>query len=356
MSNFKFYSGPLCEEEQTPIAVTNYGFESDQFEEHGNSGTRTFESEKFASYHEGPGNLADGEPLTKWLDFNKKPVIFEFKAGTPAIRCYTWATANDFEERDPIAWTVEAAAGLKTYGDGTYEAQNENGETVDFEIVDERPIATDAPITFHRNTFLAKMPFTTIYDSGNYDGRFTDQKTFVVDGSVSLQEHPWNEDIAQSEAGDDYTVEVTNSSLQHILINDRMVLNGSEADWAPCLSSVFTSTEKHQIVHGDPILGTEDFVNAAEIEGNVVFVERGNTSFMVKAQLAQKAGASALIIGNTEPSEKLGCALLGMEVEAGFRVDIPVVLLTHEESRSIAASNPSTFAMVSKSIFERSSC
>lgn len=59
---------------------------------------------------EGPEKLIDGNPGTKWLDFNKAPIIFDFGSGTPVtIDGYAWTTANDAPERDPIAWRLEGS-------------------------------------------------------------------------------------------------------------------------------------------------------------------------------------------------------------------------------------------------------
>jgi hypothetical protein len=53
---------------------------------------------------EGPSNLIDGDTSTKWVDFNRQPVIFDFGEGGVNLATYTWATANDTELRDPIQW------------------------------------------------------------------------------------------------------------------------------------------------------------------------------------------------------------------------------------------------------------
>jgi len=57
---------------------------------------------------EGPGNLVDSNPATKWLDFNRNPVVFDF--GAPVtIDHYGFTTANDVPERDPDRWTFEGS-------------------------------------------------------------------------------------------------------------------------------------------------------------------------------------------------------------------------------------------------------
>lgn len=57
---------------------------------------------------EGPPQLIDGDPATKWLDLNKQALIFTFPAAT-TIDAYRFATANDAPERDPVSWTLEGS-------------------------------------------------------------------------------------------------------------------------------------------------------------------------------------------------------------------------------------------------------
>ena len=60
---------------------------------------------------ETPPNLVDGNLTTKWLDANfvsngnVSNVIFQFSSAK-SFNGYRWATANDFEDRDPKSWTV----------------------------------------------------------------------------------------------------------------------------------------------------------------------------------------------------------------------------------------------------------
>jgi hypothetical protein len=63
---------------------------------------------------EGPGNVADGNTATKWLDFNTQPIILDFGAPTLADS-YSFATANDAPERDPISWTLSGSNDLTTW-------------------------------------------------------------------------------------------------------------------------------------------------------------------------------------------------------------------------------------------------
>ncbi|MES2921652.1 MAG: hypothetical protein V4819_08900 [Verrucomicrobiota bacterium] len=58
---------------------------------------------------EGTGNLLDSNLTTKWLDFNKRELLFTFPAPV-TIDAYTFATANDAPERDPSNWKFLGSA------------------------------------------------------------------------------------------------------------------------------------------------------------------------------------------------------------------------------------------------------
>jgi hypothetical protein len=64
---------------------------------------------------EGLANLTDGDGVSnKWLDFNNAPVIFNFGAAT-TIDAYSFYTANDAPDRDPIQWTLEGSNDQTTW-------------------------------------------------------------------------------------------------------------------------------------------------------------------------------------------------------------------------------------------------
>ncbi|NNM31115.1 MAG: hypothetical protein HKO57_16475, partial [Akkermansiaceae bacterium] len=59
---------------------------------------------------EGPEKVVDGDPGTKWLDFNKQGLVFDFFPNTVTFDAYGWTTANDAAERDPVAWRLEGSS------------------------------------------------------------------------------------------------------------------------------------------------------------------------------------------------------------------------------------------------------
>jgi hypothetical protein len=50
--------------------------------------------------------LIDGNVATKFLDFNKQPVGFQFSSQVASVS-YAWWTGDDFEERDMLSWSLQ---------------------------------------------------------------------------------------------------------------------------------------------------------------------------------------------------------------------------------------------------------
>lgn len=115
---------------------------------------------------EPPEALIDGNLGTKWLDFNKQAVVFQFPDGPDGdtdpdpvtIDSYNFATANDATERDPVSWTFEGSL------DG-----------VTWEIIDLR---TNNPTTLARQTY--QTPFSL--PSGAVVGSFTSARKVILNG------------------------------------------------------------------------------------------------------------------------------------------------------------------------------
>eukprot|EP00931_Biecheleriopsis_adriatica_P036441 TRINITY_DN20995_c0_g1_i4.p1 TRINITY_DN20995_c0_g1~~TRINITY_DN20995_c0_g1_i4.p1 ORF type:complete len:4051 (+),score=916.23 TRINITY_DN20995_c0_g1_i4:977-12154(+) len=57
-------------------------------------------------YGEGPDQAIDSNPDTKWLDFNKKPLIVTWPSPI-TVDSFRFTTGNDFPNRDPVQWVVE---------------------------------------------------------------------------------------------------------------------------------------------------------------------------------------------------------------------------------------------------------
>lgn len=63
---------------------------------------------------ESPDKLIDGNTGTKWLDFNKSQVVFNF-GSTATIDGYRFTTANDANDRDPLRWIFEGSSDGSTW-------------------------------------------------------------------------------------------------------------------------------------------------------------------------------------------------------------------------------------------------
>jgi hypothetical protein len=85
---------------------------------------------------ESPAEAVDGSLNTKWLDFNKAPLVLDY-GSTVIATGYRFATANESPERDPVSWTLEGSA------DGTVWA-----------LVDHQ---SDHPVPSARKTWLDEL-------------------------------------------------------------------------------------------------------------------------------------------------------------------------------------------------------
>ena len=57
---------------------------------------------------EGPGNLVDGSMDTKWFDHNARPLVCQLH-GCWKLEGYSFATANDYDGRDPVRWRLDGS-------------------------------------------------------------------------------------------------------------------------------------------------------------------------------------------------------------------------------------------------------
>lgn len=90
--------------------------------------------------NETPAHGVDNNLDTKWLDFNKGPLVLDF--GEPEYADgYRFATANDSDGRDPVSWEVHGSV---------------NGE--DWVLLDSR---TDYATPTERKTYIPVLPLNT---------------------------------------------------------------------------------------------------------------------------------------------------------------------------------------------------
>ena len=128
---------------------------------------------------EGVDNISDLSTGSKWLDFERGPLVFQFQAPTTIDR-YRFATANDADERDPIRWQLEGS------DDGT-----------SWLVIDERDsefVPTD------RETFTASFIIPTSLEFNILE--FSSVRAVLINGgSTSLQWDVINADTRQINQG-----------------------------------------------------------------------------------------------------------------------------------------------------------
>lgn len=117
------------------------------------------------SGNENPDKVKDNLTTTKWLDFNKKALVFDFGDGnTATIDGYTFATSNDAQERDPVSWIL--------YG-GT--------DGVSWTPID---IRQNVAVTTARQTF--QTAFTLPDNVPPYIASYSTSKTVAINGDTTL--------------------------------------------------------------------------------------------------------------------------------------------------------------------------
>jgi hypothetical protein len=75
--------------------------------------------------NERPDKANDDDDRTKWLDFNVKPLVYDFGESIKIYK-YNFRTANDFPRRDPVRWTLEGS------NDGTTWVMLDDRTSVDY--------------------------------------------------------------------------------------------------------------------------------------------------------------------------------------------------------------------------------
>lgn len=123
--------------------------------------------------NETPAMAVDGDTGTKWLDFNKGPLVLDCGAPLP-VNGYRWATANDADDRDPVRWTLEGS-----------------DDNLNWTLLDDR---TDAnfPTPTDRWTFLPDFGLNQMPDAPLItaltisDGTITDGTAIAVAGGAQV--------------------------------------------------------------------------------------------------------------------------------------------------------------------------
>lgn len=77
-------------------------------------------------------------------------------------------------------------------------------------------------------------------------------------------------------------------------------LSPEKMEWVDCKDQVVQG----RIISSQPRDACRELENAAEMEGAIVFVQRGSCSFAEKVKNAEDAGAAAVIVANSEVFER----------------------------------------------------
>lgn len=147
-----------------------------------------------------PANVIDGNTGTKWLDFNKGGLVFDFGAST-AFNRYQLTTANDEEARDPLRWTLEGSA------DGVSWTLIENMTTFDFPT----PFARETPtqvIPLPGASLRPLAPFRILssgfdFNTGKLALDFTSRENHSYRVATSPDLSDWSTVLASGIAGAD---------------------------------------------------------------------------------------------------------------------------------------------------------
>lgn len=108
--------------------------------------------------NEAVGKIIDGDYGSKWLNFNNRPVIFDF-GSAQAFDAYQLTTGNDATDRDPVRWMLETSDDGTTWK--TLEAAN------------------NYPVPVERRALTGKLPLsgTTALWSGTTSGEWNTTST-----------------------------------------------------------------------------------------------------------------------------------------------------------------------------------
>jgi hypothetical protein len=127
-----------------------------------------------ASGNESPDKVKDNATTTKWLDFNKKALVFDFGV-SKTIDGYNFATSNDAQERDPVSWILWGSA------DG-----------VAWTAID---IRNNVTVTTARQTF--QTAFTLPSGVPPYIASYSTSKSVAINGDATLTAN-WNALVTDS--------------------------------------------------------------------------------------------------------------------------------------------------------------
>ncbi|QJE94899.1 lectin-like domain-containing protein [Luteolibacter luteus] len=223
---------------------------------------------------EPPANVKDGSVETKWLDFNKEELVFDFGSAV-TVDGYNFATANDAPERDPVSWLF--------YGsdDGT------NWIPLD--------VRADQAITTVRKTY--EVGWIIPESIAPQITAFSTSKFVAINGSTNVTAN-WTTLLADTVTLSGYgTVAGTGSQVLTLANNTDtpLTLTATNSFGAPTVTTtvrtVAGGSATYQYVRFTPVKLRDD-QNANSIQLAELFLKNGATVLPVFAASNEEGGNS----------------------------------------------------------------
>lgn len=107
------------------------------------------------------------------------------------------------------------------------------------------------------------------------------------------------------------------------------------AEFGPSIQHI-----KGRVIFADPITADIPLLNADNVSGHIVLVERGDCDFVTKMIHSQLAGAIAVLVVNTESNEPTSAFMMtaGRRTEDAKLVQIPSVMLSYATSELLKST------------------
>ena len=232
---------------------------------------------------ENPEKVKDGSVDSKWLDFNKKELVFDFGSAV-TIDGYNFATANDATERDPVSWIF--------YG---------SDDNVNWIPLDVR---ADQPITTARKTYQSSW---VIPDSlAPQITAFTTSKFVAINGSTNVTAD-WTTLLADTATLSGYGTVATSGSQALTLPNNTdttLTLTATNAFGNPTANTtvrtVAGGNATYQYVRFTPVKLRND-AGANSVQLAEFFLKNGATTLPLFSAFNDEGGDSPA----TEGPDKL---------------------------------------------------
>jgi MYXO-CTERM domain-containing protein len=123
-----------------------------------------------------------------------------------------------------------------------------------------------------------------------------------------------------------------NSDVVRLLVNSPSSLAGPKAAGAAQFGAQ-TFDVAGDLVPTVPANGCTALTNAAAVSGKIAFIDRGVCGFVVKAKVAQDAGATGVVIRIVNPTQTIG-GMAGVDAT----VTIPSLLISYPDGQAIGAA------------------